>query len=160
MAYLTDEDDFFGNQAVEDEAKSSDNMLQHEMKFLKNKFHNIGFQEAYDQANTDSKLEEGFVDGFCELIDIAIKIGNNIGEVASESILSDLTQNKDADASKDQTTKATEKNSTKEVFLQTRKDLVSFLDCQKDGFYCKGEAEIYFANLESRISKMKKNESL
>ena len=49
---------------------------------------------------------------------------------------------------------------TKEVFHETRKDIVSFLSAQKDNdFNEEGNAEIYFKNLESKISKMTKNEN-
>lgn len=168
MAHLKIEDDFFGNfnaEAEEDKSERFDTMVHHDMRSLENKFHNIGFQEAYDEANTDSKLEEGFVDGFQELIDVAIKIGGSLGEVASNSILVESTNNDHSVAGKKHnnsedavTTKSYE--SRKEVFHETRKDIVSFLSAQKDNdFNEEGNAEIYFKNLESKISKMTKNEN-
>jgi len=144
MANLGNNDDFFGDQNEEENTLSD-----HEMRFMENKFHNIGFQEAYDETNADNKLEEGFVDGFQELIDIAIQIGNGLGEVASESIFSDI--DKSTNGTKDD-------ENTKEVFKRAKTDIVSFLNVQKEQFGGKGEAELYFKQLESKIINMKKNE--
>ena len=46
---------------------------------------------------------------------------------------------------------------TKEVFKQAKKDIVGFLNVQKQ--YNKGEAEVYFKELESKLKSMKENES-
>lgn len=99
---LDDVDEFFGNQD-EDEIhlsmmgnepyendgaehtllhKRKDGLEEGEIRSRQEQFRNMGYLEAFDQAKEED-LQKGFEDGYKQHFDIAMKLGEALGEVIS-----------------------------------------------------------------------------
>jgi len=132
------EDDFFGDQESLNgsEVTTQETMIQHEVRSMEQKFHNLGFQDGYDKAK-ELKLETGFEEGYVELIEVATRIGNILGENSTLAILNNENESY--------------KKKADEVATEIKKSIVSFLELQgvDDGI----DAKTYFLDLENRLSK-------
>lgn len=123
MAYLEKEDDFYGDQ--------EEDMLKHEIMFMENKFHNIGFQESLEESK-DIRLEQGFMDGFDDLIENSLNIGKIVGDYSMKSVLNDdINNNNLADLEK--------------LVIKIKEDIVSFLNTQNLEDM---DAKTHFCNIE------------
>lgn len=97
-----EEDEFFGNQSSDDDyeqlettrtGQTPTSLSQFESQSQQQRFHNLGYHEAYDKYKDDN-LQQGFEDGFSNTIDHAYNIGLVLGESIFEGDPDEKSANK------------------------------------------------------------------
>lgn len=81
-------DDFFGDEedCTDRNQVSSDSMAQHETHAREEQYRNIGYLEAFESSK-EVRLQEGFEDGYREVYDVALRVGELLGVVVAQSLV-------------------------------------------------------------------------
>jgi hypothetical protein len=96
---LEEEDDFFGTAEESDPRRCEDGYELHsglavaESAATAQRFRTIGYHEAYEESK-DIKLQEGFEAGYNSNFDVAMRIGELLGDVTMQARLNESSDTK------------------------------------------------------------------